>query len=108
MKDNTAAQLEELTTKIEELTLVVKKLEKEIKEQDTIKKEKKKEKKQSGIKLRIGDRVKVKNPRNGQPSKGKVCRIGTEYVTVETSKGKLVRKAYNLQKIKSSSEEESL
>ena len=87
MKDKTTEQLEELTSKIEELTLVVRKGEKE---------------------LKIGDRVNIRNPKNGQASSGRVCRIGKEYVTVETRKGKVVRKSYNLKKVKSSSEEESL
>ena len=87
MKDKTTEQLEELTSKIEELTLVVRKGEKE---------------------LKIGDRVNIRNPKNGQASSGRVCRIGKEYVTVETRKGKVVRKSYNLKKVKSSLEEESL
>lgn len=87
MVDKTTEQLEELTSKIEELTLVVRKGEKE---------------------LKIGDRVNIRNPKNGQASSGRVCRIGKEYVTVETRKGKVVRKSYNLKKVKSSSEEESL
>ena len=87
MKDKTTEQLEELTSKIEELTLVVRKGEKE---------------------LKIGDSVNIRNPKNGQASSGRVCRIGKEYVTVETRKGKVVRKSYNLKKVKSSSEEESL
>ena len=87
MVDKTTEQLEELTSKIEELTLVVRKGEKE---------------------LKIGDRVNIRNPKNGQASSGRVCRIGKEYVTVETRKGKVVRKSYNLKKVKSSLEEESL
>ena len=101
MEDKTTEQLEELTSKIEELTLVVRKLEKEIKDKDSSTKEIEK-------KLKIGDRVNIRNPRNGQASSGRVCRIGKEYVTVETRKGKVVRKSYNLKKVKSSSEEESL
>ena len=87
MVDKTTEQLEELTSKTEELTLVVRKGEKE---------------------LKIGDRVNIRNPKNGQASSGRVCRIGKEYVTVETRKGKVVRKSYNLKKVKSSLEEESL
>lgn len=106
MEDKTTEQLEELTSKIEELTLVVRKLEKEIKDKESSTKEKGKNKGEK--KLKIGDRVNIRNPRNGQASSGRVCRIGKEYVTVETRKGKVVRKSYNLKKVKSSSEEESL
>ena len=100
MRDKTEEKIEELTTKVEELTLEIKKLEKSIKGDETKKTEKKKKK----SKLQIGDSVRIKNPRNGQAKAGKVCRIGEECITVETKRGKVVRKYYNLNKI----EEESL
>ena len=69
MEDKTTEQLEELTSKIEELTLVVRKLEKEIKDKESNTKEKGKNK--GEMKLKIGDRVNIRNPRNGQASSGK-------------------------------------
>ena len=71
MEDKTTEQLEELTSKIEELTLVVRKLEKEIKDKDSSTKEIEK-------KLKIADRLNIRNPKNGQASSGRVCRIGKE------------------------------
>lgn len=88
--------------KIEQLTRKVQSLEKELR--DNKSKAKGKEK----TNLKIGDRVKIRNPSSGQANSGRVCRVGTEYITVNTKKGKVVRKIRNLQKVKSSSEQESI
>ncbi len=68
------------------MTFVVRKLEKEINDKESSTKEKGKNKREK--KLKIGDRVNIRNPRNWQSSSGILCRIGKEYVTVETRKGK--------------------
>lgn len=93
MRDNTSEKIEELTNKIEELTLAIKRLED-------------KERNKGNKVLEIGDRVRIKNPRNGQARYGRVCRIGKEFITVETKKGKVVRKIHNLQR--TNSEDESV
>jgi hypothetical protein len=49
-------------------------------------------------KPRVGDRVKILNPRKGQEPEGTVSRIGTDtkFVTVETKKGKVIRHLSNI------------
>lgn len=49
-----------------------------------------------------GDLVLILNPRRGQKNKGTVVKIGadTNYVTVNTSKGKVVRHISNVRPIK--------
>lgn len=48
--------------------------------------------------LKVGDRVKILNPRKGQRDQGTISRIGkeTNYVTVDTKTGKVVRHRSNV------------
>ena len=48
--------------------------------------------------FKIGDRVKIVNPRFGQESQGIVCKANTEtgWVTVQTTKGKIRRQFFNI------------
>ena len=99
MRNKTEEQIEDLTKKIEELTVEVKELREKVK--GDISKESKKE-------LRVGDRVAIRNPRRGQATSGLICRIGEEYVTVNTKRGKVVRKAHNVRKVKTTEGKDSV
>jgi putative ribosome biogenesis GTPase RsgA len=52
-------------------------------------------------KPRVGDWVRFLNPRQGQEQVGTVTRIGTStnYVTIDTKKGKVVRQILNIEVI---------
>ena len=51
--------------------------------------------------LEIGNHVRILNPRRGQGTEGFIVNINekTDYVTVETTKGKVVRAQFNVVKI---------
>lgn len=98
-KNKTESQIEDLIKKIETLTVEVEDLKKRVKGNNS---------KQNEKELQIGDKVAIKNPRRGQAASGFVCRIGEEYVTVETKKGKVVRKIHNVRKVKSITEDNSV
>ena len=48
-------------------------------------------------KLKIGDRVKILNPKKGQEKEGVVSKIGAFRVTIDTEKGMVLRAFKNLQ-----------
>lgn len=88
---------EEIQKKIERLERELKQLKLEISEE----KEATKRQNKSTATPSIGDRVKILNPNRGQESQGTVVRVGrSNYVTVCTSKGKVVRLHSNLQVIR--------
>ena len=52
---------------------------------------------QHTVKLQIGDKVKILNPKKGQEKNGVVSKIGAFRVTIDTEKGKVLRAFKNLQ-----------
>ena len=51
--------------------------------------------------VELGDYVRILNPKRGQGTEGKIVKINpkTDYVTVETAQGKVVRAQFNIQRI---------
>ena len=50
--------------------------------------------------LKLGDEVEILNPKKGQESYGTIVNFNkkTDYVTVQTTRGKVVRAQFNVQK----------
>ena len=81
----------QLLNKLEKLSLETKKTIKELKEINKAMGHPTEDQEQNEV-LRIGDTVRIKNPRFGQKTTGTITRIGSTFITITTLDGKKVNR----------------